>query len=333
MSTIRDVANAAKVSTSTVSHVINQTRYVSQETRQRVLQAMAELNYIPNHLARSLRNNQTLTIGVLVPNCANPFFAEILLGIEVACFDLGYNIIMGNAHDDPERELQYIDVLLARQADGLILISTGAYKESLQRLRSNNTPVVMVDRSAGISNVDEIFTANKQGGQLATNYLLSLGHTRIGCITGPSHLTPGAERVAGYYEALQMAGRDIDEMLVVAGDFQHESGYRACQQLLKLPSPPTAIFACNDLMAVGVLCAVHEAELRVPEHISVIGFDDIPLASYTVPRLTTIVQPARELGRLAAKHLIARLQGERVPPIQEQLPVKLVERDSCQPSH
>ncbi len=330
MPTIRDVADAAQVSTSTVSHVINETRYVSPATRQRVLQAMAELKYSPNRLARSLRSSESMTLGVLLPNSANPYFAEILLGIEAACFDLGYNIIMGNANDDRDRELAYLQVLISRQVDGILLISTGAYNESVALLASHETPVVMVDRSADIPTVDEIFTANKDGGLLATNYLLQLGHRRIGCITGPSFLTPSAERVAGYYEALELAGIPVQDELVVTGNFQHESGYQACRRLLQLTPPPTAIFACNDLMAVGALCAIHEAGLRVPDDVSVIGYDDIPLADYTVPRLTTIAQPARQIGRMAVEQLVARLKkAHDAPPRQEVLPVSLVERDSC----
>ncbi len=330
MATIRDVAAAAQVSTSTVSHVINNTRYVSPQIRERVLNAMLGLHYSPNRLARSLRNSRTLTLGVLLPNSANPYFAEILLGVEAACFDLGYNIIMGNANDNPARELSYLEVLLARQVDGILLISTGAFKESIALLSSHAVPLVVVDRSTDIPSVDEIFTENRRGGLVATRYLLSLGHRRIGCITGPSFLTPSAERVAGYYEAMAAAGIAVDSRWVVQGDFQHESGHAGCLQLLNLPQPPTAIFACNDLMAVGALCAVHEAGLRVPDDVSVIGYDDIPLASYTVPRLTTVAQPAREIGRIAVERLVARLQDEEVPATQERLPVSLVVRDSCQ---
>jgi LacI family transcriptional regulator len=329
MVTIRDVAAIAQVSTSTVSHVINDTRYVSPATRERVLSAMATLNYSPNRLARSLRNSRTLTLGVLLPNSANPFFAELLLGVEAACFDFGYNIIMGNANDNPERELSYLEVLLSRKVDGILLVSTGAFKESIALLASHDVPVVVVDRATNLPSVDEIFTENKQGGMIAINYLLNLGHIRIGCITGPSFLTPSAERVAGYYEAMKAAGISVDSRWVVIGDFQHETGYSGCRQLLRLPEPPTAIFACNDLMAVGALCAVHEAGLRVPDDISVIGYDDVPLASYTVPRLTTIAQPARQLGRLAVERLVARLQNQEMPVLREKLAVTLVVRDSC----
>jgi LacI family transcriptional regulator len=329
MVTIRDVAKLAEVSTSTVSHVVNETRFVKPETCEKVLRAMTELNYRPNRVARSLRNRQTNTFGVLFPNSANPYFTEVLLGIEESCFDHSYNIILGNANDDPKRELSYLNVLLSRQVDGILLISTGAYKESLSLLDSYDTPVVLVDRASQSTDVDEIITANKDGGLLATKHLLSLGHTRIGCITGPSTLTPSADRVAGYYEALTGAGITIGDNLVRIGDFQHQSGYEICQQLLQLKQPPTAIFACNDLMAVGVLSAIHDAGLRVPHDISVIGYDNIPLASYTIPHLTTVAQPSRQLGRVAVEQLINRLKQPHMPPQRDVLSVSLIERNSC----
>jgi len=333
--TIRDVAEAAGVSPSTVSHVINQTRHVSEDTRQRVMDAMAALDYHPNRLARSLRNRRTHTLGVLLPNSANPFFAQVLLGIEAACFDYGYNVILGNANDDPERELAYLDVLLSKQVDGVLLVSTGAYDEALDFLATRSAPVVMVDRSPGAGyedlQIDTVFTDNERGGMLATRYLLRLGHRRVGCISGPSRLTSSADRVVGYRQALTEAGIRVDEDLIVSGDFQHESGYRACRQLLELPEPPTALFVCNDLMAVGALCAVHEVGLNVPADVSVIGFDDIPLASYTVPRLTTIAQPARDLGRVAVDLMVQRLSDRESPARHERLPVTLLERDSCGP--
>src|SRR5690606_10482358 len=329
MATIRDVARRAGVSVSTVSHVINGTRVVLPETKSRVLEAMQALNYTPNRLARSLRNRQTATIGVLLPNSANPYFAEVLLGIETACFDLGYNVIIGNAIDDPEREQLYLKVLLSRQVDGVILISTGAYQESLELLRAYNTPFVLVDRASMLPDSDEIVTDNYVGGALATRYLLDLGHTRIGCITVPSTLTPSADRVTGYYDTLRSAGITPDPALILAGDFQPESGYAACQKLLRLKDPPTAIFACNDLMAIGALRAIHEAGASVPDDISLVGYDDIPLASFIVSTLTTVAQPSRELGQMAVRRLVQRLQNPELPAERSVLPVSLVVRDSC----
>ncbi len=223
MPTMRQVAEMAQVSTSTVSHVINQTRQVNPDTRERVLRAMEQLNYRPNRLARSLRRSQTHTLGVLLPNSANPFFAEVLLGIEAACFDFGYNVILGNANDDPQRELFYLDVLLSKQVDGVLLVSTGAYKEAVELLARHNAPVVMVDRSPGALTVpfllDIVFTDNERGGTLAAEYLLRLGHRRIGCIAGPSLLTPSAERLTGYRRALEHAGLSVDDSLIVSGIF------------------------------------------------------------------------------------------------------------------
>ncbi|MBN1963202.1 MAG: LacI family DNA-binding transcriptional regulator [Anaerolineae bacterium] len=331
MSTIRDVAQAAGVSPSTVSHVINETRYVSPSTRARVQEAMATLNYRPNRLARSLRNRETRTFGVLLPNSANPFFAQVLLGIEAACFDHGYNVLMGNANDDPRRELFYLELLLAKQVDGVLLVSTRAYDEAREVLRYHDAAVIIVDRSPADSEFDTVFADNERGGALATRHLVGLGHRRIGCIAGPSQLTPSADRVTGYRRALQEAGIAVDEALIMPGDFSHGSGYRACQRLLRAANRPSAIFVANDLMAVGALCAIHEAGLRVPQDVSVIGFDDIPLASYTVPRLTTIRQPSQEVGRVAVEMILRRLQVRHDPPRYERLPVTLVERDSCAP--
>lgn len=331
MATIRDVAQDAGVSISTVSHVINETRYVSPETRARVLDAIARLRYRHNRLASSLRHQRTQTLGVLLPNSDNPFFARVLAGIESASYERGYNIILGNAHEDARRELDYLQVLLSRQVDGILLISTGAFAESLALLAQNAVPVVMVDRSANLEHVDEIFTANEVGGRLATEYLLRLGHRRIGCITGPSHLTPSAHRVEGYRQALIAAGIQPNERLMIAADFQHSGGYVGAQTLLAQPQPPSAIFACNDLMAVGVLYAAHEAGLRVPQDLSLIGYDDIPLASYAIPRLTTISQPGEDLGRAAVDQLIERLKHPRAAARHTMLPVQLVERDSCAP--
>lgn len=334
VATIKDVAEHAGVSASTVSHVINGTRHVSDTSRTAVLRAMEALNYQPNRLARSLRNRRTQTLGILLPNNANPFFALVLGGIEAAAYDHGYNVILGNANDDPTRELDYLDILLSKQVDGVVLVSTGAYQEALDFLAARTTPVVMVDRSPGDAytdfQIDTVFTENQHGGVLATEHLIKLGHRRIGCIGGPSTITSSADRVVGYRQALETAGLPVNPDLIVGGNFEHESGYRACQQLLALPEPPTAIFVSNDLMAVGALCAIHEAGLHVPDDMSVVGYDDIPLASFTVPRLTTIAQPARELGVQAVDLLVKRLTDKQAPACHERLPVRLVKRDSCQ---
>ncbi|TVR25484.1 MAG: LacI family transcriptional regulator [Anaerolineaceae bacterium] len=328
MATIREVAELAGVSISTVSHVINETRYVSPSAKARVMDAIQRLNYHHNRLASSLRNQKTHTIGVLLPNNANPFFAKILTGIETACYTSGYNFIMGNANDDPERELSYLRVLLSKQVDGVLLISTGADDAALHLMTERKVPLVLVDR-AGTEQADIIHTDNRQGGQLATDYLIRLGHRRIACITGPSFLTPSSERIIGYEQTMQEAGLPVRDEWIITGDFHQESGYQAIQQLLKLDELPTAIFACNDLMALGVLCGLHEAGLSVPDDISLIGYDDIQMASYSVPRLTTIRQPSEELGQLAVERLVERLDNPQAPFQQDVLSVHLITRQSC----
>lgn len=335
MTTIREVAEKANVSSSTVSHVINNTRYVSEETRARVMEAMRELNYIPNRLARSLRSKdmRTNTIGLLIPDSANPFFAEVSRGVEDACFEKGYNVILGNSDNDQTKEIEYLDVLLSKQVDGIILVSAGSQDDTLEFVNERGATVVAVDRAfdeAIRDSVDSVLVDNEGGGYEATRYLLDLGHVRIGCISGPSLLRPSAGRVHGYVQALAEAGVESDPSLIIPGDFRPQSGYEITQQLLELDSPPSAIFACNDMMAMGALYATHEAGLRTPEDVSVVGFDDIELASFTVPRLTTIAQPSHEMGFLAVELLTQRFSSPSSPRRHEVLPTSIVIRDSCQ---
>lgn len=332
MTTIREVATKAGVSISTVSHVINETRFVSDETRSRVLAAMDELNYRPNRLAGSLRrkDKRTNTLGLLIPDSTNPFFSEVLRGAEDACFEAGFNIVLCNSDGDSEKELNYINVLLSKQVDGIMLVSAGSHQASLELISRRNAYAIMVDREVEGTQLDSVVIDNDLGGYIATQYLLELGHEEIGCITGPSLLTPSAKRVEGYRRALEDAGIPVNEQFIVPGDFRAKSGYTATKTLLDLSQRPTAIFTCNDMMAVGALCAIYESGLRVPDDISVVGFDDITLATFTVPPLTTVAQPSYEMGLLAAELMIQRLQDPSQPPQQKVLRAALVIRSSCQ---
>lgn len=331
MVSIRDVAEKAGVSTSTVSHVVNKTRFVSEETQAKVLTAMEDLNYKPNRLARSLRrkDKRTNTLGLMIPDSANPFFAEVLRGVEDASFESGYNVFLCNSDDNPKKEQNYIEVLLGKQIDGIILVSAGANNNSLQVLANNGVPSVVVDREVKGANTDSVLVDNVDGGFQAINYLIALGHSQIGCIGGPSLLTPSAGRVQGYRKALTECGISVDEALIIPGDFRAQSGYEAANTLLGLSDPPTAIFACNDMMAVGAIHAIDKLGLKVPKDISIIGFDDIPLASFTRPPLATIAQPSHEMGLLAAEMVITRIQDPDLPSRNEMLSTSLVIRDSC----
>jgi LacI family transcriptional regulator len=332
MTTIREVAEKAGASVTTVSHVINETRHVSEEVRLRVLDAMKELNYRPNALARSLRMGQTHTLALILPDSANPFFADVGRAVEDCAFQFGYSVILCNTQGDPRREYLYLDVLSKKQVDGIIFVATGDQVDSLNFLRSRAMPVVVVNRDLSGVGVDLIFTDNRQGGYMATRHLLSLGHTRIACIAGPSDLTLGADRVLGYRYALEEAGLPYDERLVLAGDYQPASGFRVACQLLAYTDRPTAIFACNDLMAVGALRAAVEIGCRVPADLSVIGFDDIELARYTNPPLTTIAQDKAEIGSQAVRRLMERMRAKDGPFQRLVLPTSLVLRESTGPA-
>lgn len=330
MPTIREVASLAGVSTTTVSHVINNTRFVSAEVRQRVLDAMAELNYRPNVLARSLRRGETNTLGLILPDSANPFFAEIGRAIEDAAFEAGYNVILGNSENQLAKEQVYVDVLIKKQVDGLIFVATGNQSPSLDHLIHNRLPLVVVDRRLSNVEVDTVLTDNLFGGLSATHHLLELGHRRIACITGPSNLTPSAERVIGYRRALEEYGVGIDEGLILRGDFHPSSGYATTVELIRSRSRPTAIFACNDMMAIGALRALSEAGLQVPQDCSLVGFDDIELASYTTPPLTTIRQDKNAIAKAAVNLLLERIADPDLPARTRILPTQLISRLSTQ---
>ena len=325
---MRDVAERAGVSVTTVSHVVNETRPVSDELRQRVSAAMDELGYQPNRLARSLRLQETHTIGMIVPDSANPFFAEVARGIEDTSFEQSYNVILCNSDGNLDKELLYTNVLVEKQVDGILFVAAGVSTEHIRALQTRRMPLVLVDRDIPGVAVDSVLTDNARGGWQAIHYLIELGHRRIGCITGPSDVTPSAERVTGYRQALREAGIAADENLVVKGDFQYQSGFRATQQLLEVNDPPTAVFACNDLMAVGAISAVIESGRKVPADLSVIGFDDVPLASFTNPPLTTIAQPKYEMGALATTMLLERVQDRDTPPRRKLLDTSLFVRHS-----
>jgi LacI family transcriptional regulator len=325
---MRDVAERAGVSVTSVSHVINGTRPVSDELRRRVLDAMGELGYRPNALARSLRRQKTHTIGMIVPDSANPFFAEVARGIEDTCFEQGYSVILGNSDGDLGKELLYTNVLAEKQVDGILFVAAGMSTEHIHTLQARRMPLVVVDRHIPGVDVDSVLTDNAHGGWLATHHLVELGHRRIGCITGPSDVTPSADRITGYRQALHEGGIAVDEALIVKGDFQYESGYRAAHQLLAIDDPPTAVFTCNDLMAVGAISAALELGRQVPTDLSVVGFDDVRLASFTNPPLTTVAQPKYEMGVMAATMLLERLQNRDMPPRQRLLDTSLLTRQS-----
>ncbi|NMB61608.1 MAG: LacI family transcriptional regulator [Chloroflexi bacterium] len=338
MANINDVAERANVSITTVSHVINQTRYVSDDLTERVRKAMEELDYHPNSLARGLRSGKTKTIGLVIPDISNQFFAEISRKIEDKGYENGYSVILCNTDDDPYKEKNYIDVLLAKKVEGIIFISAGVESNYLEKTIEFNIPIVVVDRDIKENDYDIVLVDNSVGGFDATRYLIELGHRRIACIAGPSPITPSAQRVAGYKQALQEAGIQIDTNLIIPGDFHYESGDRAMRALLALPQPPTAVFACNDMMALGAFQAVNNQGMKIPEDISVIGFDNIPFSQTVYPMLTTMAQPIHEMADLVVDLLVDKIKfhRQRVRTNERELnykrivlETKLIKRNSC----
>ena len=329
MATIKDVARLAEVSVTTVSHVVNGTRHVAPAGRARVEQAIRELGYVPSAIARSLKSNNTRTLGMLIPNSSNPYFAEVVHSVEDRCFGAGYNLILCNTKDEAHRQGTYLQVLAERRIDGLIVVSTGHDASLAQQLQGLTIPTVLVDRAIEVPEqpCDLVETAHRQGGWLATQHLLGLGHRRVACIGGPEGLLPSEQRIAGWRDALAASGLDATGLLW-HGQFTSQGGFEAMQALLNLPQPPSAVFVANDLMAMGALCAAHEHHLRVPEALSIVGFDDIELAAFTSPPLTTVAQPKQQIGALAVDMLLERIDGKRRDRRQVLLQPELRQRGS-----
>ncbi len=310
MTTIRDVAQLAGVSTATVSHVLNDTRVVSDDLRGRVVAAMVTLNYRPNAVARSLRVSETLTIGLIVPDVELPFFARYARDIEVAASEVGYNVILCNSNWALANELRYLDHLLARRVDGLICISVSMTPEHIAPILRRNAPVVWLEESRIGHDADAIILDNQRGAYDAAWHLIERGHQRIGCITGPTVAQLTGDRISGFRQALRDAGLIHDERLTRVGAYDAESGYRLAGELLDLGEPPTALFAFNDIMAIGALRAAHERGLRAGQHIGIIGFDGIGLTAHASPPLSTIEQPTRAMSEAAIALLLERVNGQ-----------------------
>jgi len=334
MTTIIDVARRAGVSAATVSRVMNDTKPVSQELRQRVLRVMDELDYHPNLLAGSLRRRVTHTIGLIVPDTTNPFFGELAKSIEDVGFQHGYNVILCNSDYNLERERSYIMVLKAKQVDGLIFIPSSSRMDHVSDLlESWQGSVVTADRLTPELEADSVVADNRAGGHMAALHLLGLGHRCIGCIERPEYLAHIEDRLIGFCEILRQWNTEIPKEFCVRGGFRLEDGVRAARALLTLPARPTAIFAYNDIMAIGALQAAKELNVRVPDDLAIVGFDDIPMASYLTPALTTIRLPKYRIGALAAEILLGRVRGEIEGPLHhEVLEVELIVRGSSDPS-
>lgn len=327
---MKDIANLAKVSTSTVSHVINNDRYVSPSIREKVELAIKQLNYIPSAIARSLKSNKTYTVGMLITTSSNPFYSEVVKGVENSCYERGYNLILCNTEGDHQRMLDNFEHLLQKRVDGLLAMCTETQSIPQQIFdRYPKLPMVMMDWSPFNDVCDTIQDNSFYGATIAMQYLVDQNYQRIACITGPLNNTQAQFRLQGYRTALKEANLPIIEGYEVQGDFQFASGVTAMQNLLNLPILPQAVFCSNDAMAIGAYQALYQNGLEVDKDIAIIGYDDIEIAQYMTPPLTTIHQPKKELGQLAVEMLLNRFLNPSQSPQTIKLKPKLIKRQSA----
>jgi len=327
VATIHDVAKRAGVAPITVSRVVNNNGYVSEDKRQRVEAAIAELNYVPNALGPSLRTKRTQTLALVISDITNPFWTTVARGVEDAANKQGYHIIIGNTDESPEKEAEYLVFLRKKQVDGFLLVP--AVSNSLDLLQRFNVPTVVLDRRIPAGTGDNVRCDSLAGASALTKHLLDLGHRRIAVITGRQAHSTAVDRVEGFRQALAQFGLNPADSSVYWGEFSRQSGYELAQQALRAEPCPTAIFAANNFIAIGAVHALREAGVRIPEQMSVVAFDDLPPAMMIDPFLTVAAQPAYEMGKQAAELLLSRLTGGSSQAYQEiVLPVEIILRKS-----
>ncbi len=328
MATIEDVAREADVSKSTVSHVINGTRYVSPELTQKVQAAMKELNYhSPNAIARSLKTQKTFTIGLIVSDITNMFSPYLSRGLEDIASEKGYNVIVSNTDEVLEKEREQINSLIEQRVDGVVIAPTGKNDSKFDLLKEQGIPFVFLDRKVKSVDSDFVTSNNYEGAYKATNYLLLKGHQRIGIVLGPKYITTREDRFAGYKDALEETDNELDPQLIANSDYKLKGGQLAAQELLKLENPPTALFSTNIMANFGALKAIKEAGLSCPKDISLVGYDDVGWAETLDPPLTVVNQQPYEMGYRAGQLLFDRLnagqtRGYRVVRLETELIIR-----------
>ncbi len=331
MSTIVDVARAAKVSTATVSRVLNGHPGVDPRLAATVLQAVKDLGYRPSRVARSLRTRRNQVLALIISDVrTGPFFGDVVRGVEDVAYGAGYSLFLCNTDEDSAKEASYIELAAAEAVSGVILTPSGP-RTDLTPLVEFGIPVVLTDRSLTGRQADSVVVDNVAGAYEAVSHLLAGGYKRVACITGPLSITTGYQRRAGYVKALEDAGRALDESLVRVSDFREPGGRLAMEELLGLSPRPDAVFVTNHLMTIGVLQAISQAKLVIPKDIAVVSFDDMPWASLLSPPLTAVAQPAYDLGLESARLLLNRIEGYTGAPRMVTLSPTLQIRESSLP--
>jgi len=325
---IKDVAKLAGVSPALVSLALNEKPYVSKQAKERIYKAVRELGYRPNIVARSLKKKKTGILGLVLSDIANPFYPEIARGVEERAREYGFNLILCNTDADPFQEKKAIDILLSRQIDGLIITSARSNANLNEYLREN-CPIVLVNRDPFPGMFDFVGIDNISSAMKAVNHLIKLGHKRIAFIEGEPASPASFGRYEGYKKAMEEAGLPIRENYVRIGYLRYEGGYRGMLSFLNLSHPPTAIFCANDMMALGAIDACVDNEVKVPEDIAIVGFDDMWVASLKAVQLTTVHQPRYQMGVRAVDLMIEKIEGKRDKIKRVILPTKLIIRRTC----
>ncbi len=311
MATIKDVARLAGVSTTTVSHVINKTRFVAEATQEKVLNAVDELNYAPSAVARSLKCNTTRTIGMLVTQSTNLFFSEVISGVESYCYRQGYTLILCNTGGIYEKQRDYIRMLAEKRVDGILVMCSDLTEELSEMLdRHPSIPKVVMDWGPESSQADKITDNSEEGGYIATKYLIDNGHTDIACLSGHFDKLACKERIVGFRRAMAEANIPVNEDWILEGNFECDTAVLVADKITAMEKRPTAVFCFNDTMALGLMSRLQQNGIKIPDDVSVIGYDNIELAEYFSPPLTTIHQPKRRVGKNAFEILLERIKDK-----------------------
>jgi len=307
-STIQDVAHLARVSVATVSALLNGSAFVSAALAERIRDAMAVLDYHPDRVARSLRTGKTHAIGMVVPDVTNPFYPEVIRGVEQAAQRAGYSIVLVNSNEDPEQERRGLQTLISMRIDGVLIACCDSSNSIFDLVSRYQTPAVFLDRVPSNPSAMRISTDNFKAGWLGTRHLIDLGHERIAIVAGRAALSPHAHRIEGFRKAMQEAGLAVRDEYFRTGSLSSVTGYEIGKQLLELKRKPTAIFCTNNKTLLGVVRALAECKVKCPDEVSILGFDDFAWTENFHPKLTTIVQPTEELGRRGTEMLLEHIQ-------------------------
>ena len=328
--TIKEVARKAGVSPATASRVAGNYGYTSKPIQQRVLAAIQELGYRPNTVARSMVTKSTHTLGLVVTDITNPFFAHLMRSVEDVTWEAGYTLFLSNTDENIHREEAIIQKILERQVDGLILVpATSQSTPYLETFIQQGIPLVLLDRVITGLATDTVMVDNEHGAYQAVSHLIKMGHKRIGMVIDNLDISTNTERLAGYRKAFHDANLPIEDQLIQSCQFTEQSAFNLATEMFNHPQRPTALFAANNFMTLGILHATRAANLKVPEDIALVGFDDIEWTAYSPLQITTVAQPVQELGSVAAKRLLMRLQGDQTSPMEMRLKTNFIVRKSC----